>query len=1155
MRDAIARHDSTAGGASVSSAHGPLAVERELAAAIAGHAASCRADPALLARPVRIVVPSRSLRLHVAGLCARESKGAIAGIAVTTLFQCARDVFQRAGETPPTGERLFQAFVDSRVRSAPAKWSEIAGLEDGSAAIAATIADLFDAGFEGEHASALLDALSEALASKRGDARGLEREFDRAMRLVQTAQDVARDLGAAGIGRRSLVLRRAAEHLRQHAGLVDASAVWIHGFSDATGAAADLLEALARAAPARIFWDACAEGEFGEGLRARFSIAVGAPRVPQAECTLSRAASLDAEVRAVAVLIRTALDAGVVPESIGVVARDFTLYRARVRTHFGRLAIPFSAHGVAGLDGPAERRARALARLLEAGSEASSDHWFDARDAQDTPREPKRARARQASDYEMRLALRSLGSRRLSTFAALDLDAALAGRPFLRLPMRAARPAPSTDQDGEDPESDSGLEGEALEDARDEPLPASRRSMPRRTVGREDLSSECTRARRWLEGLEHWPKSAAILEHTRYLSEFARVELEWIDSTPGAAIVRAAIATLERELPRDLPLSRDTFLRIAARAIPEHARTPLGGSGGGVQCLEVVEARGRTFERLFVLGLARGRFPRTVREDPLLSDDMRRVLRRVLPDLPLKAVGRDEERVLFDQLVRSAPAVALSWLTLDEEGKALLPSVLLERAAIPAQIAAAPISANVFPSRASEAQLPATPRSATPRPAHEHAVLRALEGGVPGIAAVMPIALAEVRRAAGLDADSPTAGSSGAAASNGDATRVARATEIARGRIAVLNEFEPARAAMSRLGPYFGYVGTLAHARDGRAGDVWVTQLEGVRSCGWRALLGRILGLEAAPDPSIALPELDARTVGNTVHAVLQKLVGGEGSLKLEVARTLTARPMTWPDDASLQRLTIACARAELVDRGIALPGFEHMIAERARGFLAEARALDARERATSLGVIGAEIEGRVPIAASTLGERYLCFRADRVDRVANGLRLSDYKTGKPISQVSTEAKRLAWHHKGIARGTHLQAAAYALAAGPAGSGRYVYLSENVDEAARVFEIRIADEAQPADDAAPAFDLASEFDSTVEAVLATWDLGLFFPRLLNEKLESGNTACSTCELSTACLRGDSTAHQRLAEFIRDESNDDDHATEIRALWSLKESAS
>lgn len=1112
-----ARNASNPDGASVRIAQGPIAVERALALDIADHVARCRADPTLLARPVRIVVPSRSLRVHVASLCARHSNGAIAGATVTTLFQLARDVLEAAGETPPIGERLFTSFVERRVRAASADWNEIEGLDDGSSAIAATLADLFDAGFDPAHESALAEALKDALGDRRDGAGGSNREFVRAARLVRTAREVATDLAAAGIGRRSLALHRAAERLRERPELVDAREIWIHGFSDATGAAADLLEALARATKTRIYWDSCAHNEFGESLRARFSIASSAAsRTEPAECTLSRASSLDAEVRAVAVLIRAAIDEGVVPESIGVVARDFEVYRARVRTHFTRLAIPFSAHGVAGLDGPAERRARALARLLEAGSETSADHWFDARDES----EPRAERARRASNYEMRLALRTMGASRLRAFADLDLELALAGRSFLLLPMRAAPEIAISEFDDDETEQD----GESDDDTPEPSIPAARRSLPRRAVSLADLALERDRALHLFESLERWPASATSVEHSKCLAEFTRNELHWSDVTPGAAILRETLGTLERELPRELPLERGVFLRIVARAIPEHARTPYGGRGGGVQCLEVVEARARTFECLFVLGLARGRFPRTVREDPLLSDDVRRVMRRALPDLPLKSVGRDEERVLFDQLVRAAPRVSLSWLTLDEEGKALLPSVLLERIATPDVIAATPIAADVYPTRASAHSSDA---HSAPRPAHEHLVLRGLAAGIAGFAPVVPVALAEARRAAGLD--------------------VARTEAIARARIAVLREFEPTRDTMDRLGPYFGYVGMLADASDPRAGDVWVTQLEGVRACGWRALLSRVLGLEAAPDPAAALPELDARTVGNTVHAVLQKLIGTE-SIALDAARALTARSLRWPDEKTLHKLTLECARKELADRGVALPGFEHLIAERARGFLAEARAIDEREATspagvatTTAGVLAAEVLGSIALADGVLGARNLAFRADRVDRVGPGLRLTDYKTGRPISKVLTEEKRHAWHRKGIARGTHLQAAAYALAAGDSGSGRYAFLTDGLAEDARIFAVTANEPG-----------LKHEFETAVETILATWDLGVFFPRLLAEKLDHANPACATCEVSTACVRGDSTAHQRLAEFIQSELRDDDHAGAIRALWSLKE---
>ena len=104
----------------------------------------------------------------------------------------------------------------------------------------------------------------------------------------------------------------------------------------------------------------------------------------------------------------------------------------------------------------------------------------------------------------------------------------------------------------------------------------------------------------------------------------------------------------------------------------------LGGAGGGVRVLSVIEARAHTFEHLFVLGLNRDLFPRRVSEDPLLPDALRRALAAVLPDVPVKARGFDEERYLFAQLVSAAPSVALSWQALSDDGKEKTASPLVE---------------------------------------------------------------------------------------------------------------------------------------------------------------------------------------------------------------------------------------------------------------------------------------------------------------------------------------------------------------------------------------------------------------------------------------------------------------------------------------------
>ena len=87
--------------------------------------------------------------------------------------------------------------------------------------------------------------------------------------------------------------------------------------------------------------------------------------------------------------------------------------------------------------------------------------------------------------------------------------------------------------------------------------------------------------------------------------------------------------------------------------------------------LSVIEARARSFDHLFLLGLNRDSFPRQVREDPLLPDRLRQAIERdVLPQIPIKRIGFDEERYLFAQLLSSARQVTLSWQACDDDGKA-----------------------------------------------------------------------------------------------------------------------------------------------------------------------------------------------------------------------------------------------------------------------------------------------------------------------------------------------------------------------------------------------------------------------------------------------------------------------------------------------------
>src|SRR5262249_22152963 len=144
--------------------------------------------------------------------------------------------------------------------------------------------------------------------------------------------------------------------------------------------------------------------------------------------------------------------------------------------------------------------------------------------------------------------------------------------------------------------------------------------------------------------------------------------------------------------------------------------------------------RARTFDHLFVLGLNRDVFPRIVREDPLLPDALRAVLRGVLPDVPIKATGFDEERYLFAQLLSAAPAVTLSWQAADDDGKPLAASPLLSRS--PGGGAPA-----IAPALYSPAAHPLPQRSARPaRPAIEEAILAGLHAGRERLRPLLPAA-------------------------------------------------------------------------------------------------------------------------------------------------------------------------------------------------------------------------------------------------------------------------------------------------------------------------------------------------------------------------------------------------------------------------------
>ncbi|MEP7011906.1 MAG: PD-(D/E)XK nuclease family protein [Acidobacteriota bacterium] len=1111
---------------------GALATEALLFSEIDTLLAAAQRDPALLARPVRIVVPSKSLRLHVASALARHRRRGTAGLIVQTLHALALEVLERAGESAgPGGGALFEILARRAARAQPALFRGLDDLIEGYGAAAATIRDLLDAGLDPAHAEAL-----DELLSGEGKAIATAMDLERARALVRAAAAAQSELERLGVGRIADLLRRATQALLSRPEIFPARAVIVHGFSDATGLATDLIEALVRACDATVLIDRPPDpsfqtvGESGTGdvrlehafadrWAERIALATGPalsrgpePALPRREAFT--AAGTDAEVREAGLRLRALLDAGVTPERTAVVARDLGPYRFAVRRHFERLGVPYSGLAATGGKTPMGRRLAALEDLLRRGGDTPVSRWLDAAIA--LPGGAGRP------GFELRLAFAALGAGRLRDAAEIDLTGLLDPWGKYSLPIRQGFTA-GTERD---PEPEGVEEGEGLEpilpetqisegEAGSEPeKSAGNVRAPRRRIAGKRLAAAIAAARRASEKLEGWPEAASVAVHLQRLRSLLAGDLGWNPkaeeggTVPEEEIGRAyaALEALARELPSEFPLMADEFGALVGEAFSRLGTGGFGGNGGGgVQVLSVTEARGRTFDHLFVLGLSRDAFPRPVREDPLLPDSLRRVLRGLLPDLGEKRAGFDEERHLFAQLLSAAPQVTLSWQSADDDGRPRAASPLVERIVFEAGGVVRAPGLFTPPDPAASSG----PRSAALlRPAWEHSTLAALHGSRASFAEVLPAALAEL--APEIGAFRPEA--------------------TARARMAALAELDPdlrtpeGRAANHRLGPWFGFVGTLdadprSKELDPRRRDLAVTHLERLDGCPWQFFLSRLLAIEPTPDPLQALPGLDARLLGNLIHAVLDRLAKRPGQAG-------------WPTEEEIEPILRDEAAKMVALEGIALSGLGRALAERARPYLAAAREPWENE------LIRTEVKSSVEVVDPvTGGPRTLTFRADREDRLPDGVPLfTDWKTGRPLSLKKRPEKQRADLVAKIGSGAMLQAVAYRRSAGPGALGRYYYLKPD----AEVREFKV--EKDPEIDAA--------FDRAVSAGLAAHAAGSFFPRLVDPAGQKEPRRCEYCEVAEACLRGDSGARRRLYQWSARGEAEGSADRALIGVWNL-----
>ena len=391
---------------------GALATERRLFEEIDANLPG----PMELGRPLRIVVPSKSLRQHL--LCQLvKRRGAVAGVVVQTAYSAAREALEAAGVTPAAGDSFFELVVRRLAGGESSLESSLENLDDGYGTVVGVVRDLLDAGYQPGHEDAVLDRLEDLESPVAG------KRLERARAIVRIAARSYEAMSAAGSWRSSHSFESAESLvLEEGEGVLPASAILIHGFADVTGLVADFLESLVRTYPTVILIDrperpgTSGRSEPGlrflERLESRFSSLDNLEdrtATAPAQVLLTEGGDVESEARWVVERARALIDEGVAAEEIGIVARLFDGLAYPLRRHLRRLGVPFSGVGEVVAGGGDRRDVLRLIEVLRTGSATPVDLWIEGRESAE-------------GRTELLLALKQIGAVRIEDVASLDLE-------------------------------------------------------------------------------------------------------------------------------------------------------------------------------------------------------------------------------------------------------------------------------------------------------------------------------------------------------------------------------------------------------------------------------------------------------------------------------------------------------------------------------------------------------------------------------------------------------------------------------------------------------------------------------------------------------------------------------------------------------------
>lgn len=776
------------------------------------------------ADPTRIVVPSEALRRHWVRRIARH-RGAVLGVEVCTHKQLIGQILTAGGLAVRPRDAWLDQLARQYAGEEPVLASALGSLEDGYGLVARVVAELLDAGFTHEHASGILSSV-QAWPS-RPNVQVAAGVAPRVMALIRVAALVEQEAQSLGAASTSISISLAVKCLEeQGARALGSSAMRLVGFADATGRVADLVDALRVHLDAIVFLEVPPDpshpdapdpgAAFAEPFRSRFDAHTNGfigdyGRSP--ELSLVESGDVYEETAHVAEAVSQEIDSGTLAEDIAVIVRNLDGWGGAIREAFIGRGVPFSGVGATRAGAGEFRRIRAAAEVVRLGPEVGLGRWLEA--------------CGHGRNGPYALAIDVVGARTLE-----ELLPRLGVGP-IKLPSR---------------------QGIGLIDG----IPQLRRFV----MGEPAVRRMRDQAQACMDLFNDWPEQGPAHAHWTLIETLLGPVLGMGQSSAAVE----AVGVLSDQVPVDAELTAKDARRMVYTALERIGEVPLGGNGGGVSVMTAIEARGRTFDCVFLMGLSRGAFPRVVREDPLLPDGARRALRPMLPDLREKRLGLLEERFLFAQILASSPKVQLSFSRLGPTGSRQHPSSLIVELQLNMRLGPAETSVLVH------------------RPPWRVGVDRGL-------------------RQAGISEALTVAGGSASLC------QLAAAREGLRG----VHE------------PYMGAVGPRVHPGDTRGRPLFVTAVEATARCPWQAFLTRFLGIGSRPDPWGPLPSLNTHLLGRVVHGVVERVVlascgedgAGEGN----------TQPLVWPGEATLRAWILVASEQALKEDGVSWTGFGMAVA------------------------------------------------------------------------------------------------------------------------------------------------------------------------------------------------------------------------------------